>query len=166
LPQQPRPFEQRPTAEATTAATSATTTQPPTTTAAATASNANVEQAELPAEASAAIDNAREAMNSYDFESMWEYLTEDFTFQSYGEVNDLGSYIAYLDRFYESENFNLEVVGKSSVIEGAETYIVAEPGLTTGKSIPDLRGFSMTTLVESDGAWLIQQIRWIGEPLS
>jgi hypothetical protein len=128
-------------------------------------SDANIGAVRLPAEASAAIDNSREAMNSYDFETMRTYLTDDFTFQSYGDVNDLDSYIAYLKSYYESQNFNLEVISESSVAEGAETYIVAEPGLTTGKSIPDLRGFSIYTLVESDGTWLIQQVRWIGEPL-
>jgi hypothetical protein len=129
-------------------------------------SDGSADEVELPAEASAAIDGAREAMNSYDFEAMRPYLTEDFTFQSYGDVTDLEDYIAYLNAYYESQDFNLEVVGESSVVEGAETYIVAEPGLTTGKGIPDLRGFPIYTLVESDGTWLIQQVRWIGEPLS
>jgi hypothetical protein len=128
-------------------------------------SDATAETVELPAEASAAIDGTREAMNSYDFEAMRPYLTEDFTFQSYREVTDLEDYIAYLNAYYESGSFNLEVVGESSVVEGAEAYIVAEPGFTTADGIPDLRGFSMYTLVESGGTWLIQQVRWIGEPL-
>ena len=128
-------------------------------------SDTDAEEVELPAEAATAIDSSREAMNAYDFEAMRPYLTEDFTFQSYGEVTDLEDYIAYLNAYYETQNFNLAVVAESSVVEGAETYIVAEPGLTTGDGIPDLRGFSMYTLVESDGTWLIQQVRWIGEPL-
>jgi hypothetical protein len=107
-----------------------------------TASDTSVEQVELPTEASAAIDNTRQAMNSYDFESMKPYLTEDFTFQSYGDVNDLDSYIAYLDGYYESENFNLEVIGESSTIEGAETYIVAEFASFTRSKSP----FESTTL--------------------
>ena len=125
----------------------------------------DAEEVELPAEAAAAIDDSREAMNAYDFEAMRPYLTEDFTFQSYGEVTDLEDYIAYLNAYYETQSFNLEVVGEQSVVEGAETYVVAEPGLTTADGIPDLRGFSMYTLVEADGTWLIQQVRWIGEPL-
>jgi hypothetical protein len=55
--------------------------------------------------------------------------------------------------------------GESSVVEGKETYIVAEPCLTTADVIPDLRRFSMYTLVESGGTWPIEQVRRIGEPL-
>lgn len=88
-----------------------------------------------------------------------------FHFQSYGDVTDLESYIAYLNSCYESGNFNLEIVGESSVVEGAETYIVAEPGLVTADGYPGLRGFSMYTLVESDGTWLTQQTRWISANL-
>jgi hypothetical protein len=62
-------------------------------------SDATAETVELPAEASAAIDGTREAMNSYDFEAMRPYLTEDFTFQSYREVTDLEDYIAYLNAY-------------------------------------------------------------------
>jgi hypothetical protein len=99
----------------------------------------------------------------YDTEAMLDYVTEDFTFQSYGEVNSLAQYQAYINQYYENLNFNIEPTGDRVAVGEGDTYIVSEPGFVTWNGNIGVRGFSVVTLVESDGTWLVKQIRWIGE---
>jgi hypothetical protein len=119
---------------------------------------------DLPQGALETLNAVRSMTNApYDTEAMLDYVTEDFTFQSYGEVNSLAQYRAYINQYYENVNFNIESTGDRVAVGGGDTYIVSEPGLVTWNGNPGVRGFSVVTLVESDGTWLVKQIRWIGE---
>jgi hypothetical protein len=120
--------------------------------------------ADLPQGAVETLNATRQMTNApYDTEAMPDYVTNDFTFQSYGEVNTLAQYQAHIDQYYEVGNFNIESTGDPVAVGGGDTYVVSEPGLVTWNGNPGVRGFSVSTLVESDGTWLIKQIRWIGE---
>lgn len=119
---------------------------------------------DLPQGALETLNAARQMTNApYDTETMLDYVTEDFTFQSYGEVASLAQYQAYINQYYENVNFNIASTGDPVAVGEGDTYIVSEPGLVTWNGNPGVQGFSVSTLVESDGTWLIKQIRWIGE---
>ncbi len=124
----------------------------------------DTEATDLPRGALETLSATRYLTNApYDTEAMRDYVTEDFTFQSYGEVASLAQYQAYINQYYENLNFNIESTGDPVAVGEGDTYIVAEPGLVTWNGNPGVRGFSVVTLVESDGTWLVKQIRWIGE---
>ncbi len=117
----------------------------------------------LPGEAVAVLYRANAALANYDTEQMRQYLTDDFTFQSYGDVTEVDAYMEYIDSYYESLGFQLEATGPIVATSGDDTYIVAEPGIATWEGNPGVHGFDITTLTHDNGTWLIHQIRWIGE---
>jgi len=120
--------------------------------------------ADLPQGAVETLNATRQLTNApYDTEAMPDYVTDDFTFESYGEVVTLAQYQVRINQYYEDMNFNMESTGGPVAVGGGDTYIVSEPGFVTWDGNPGVRGFSVTTLVESDGIWRIKQIRWIGE---
>lgn len=117
----------------------------------------------LPAEAVAVLVGVNAALVAHDTEEMRTYLTDDYTFQSYGDVSEVDAYMKWIDTYYESMGFQLEATGPIVVTGGDDTYIVAEPGLSTWTGNPGVHGFSIITLTHEDGTWLVGQTRWVGE---
>jgi len=117
----------------------------------------------LPAEAVAVLDGVSAALNAYDTEQMRTYLTDDYTFQSYGDVNEVDAYMEWIDTYYENLGFKTEATGPIVVTGGDDTYIVAEPGIASWTGNPGVHGFSISTLTHENGTWLVGQTRWIGE---
>lgn len=119
----------------------------------------------VPAGVMSSIEGFNEASTRYDTESMRTYLTEDFTWQSTGPVTPLDEFLAYVDRYWEASQFRYEATGEPAIRLDGETYVVEEPGLATAVS-EELVGTSVYRVVEVDGRWLIQEVRWIDGPTS
>ena len=110
-----------------------------------------------------AIEGFNEAGNVYDTESMRTYLTDDFTWQSTGPVQNLDGFLAYVDANWERAGFHYEATGEPVISLDGDTYVVEEPGLATATGL-EMVGTSVSRVVESGGQWLIQEFRWIDAP--
>jgi hypothetical protein len=107
------------------------------------AANASI-WVELPAEAATALA---------------AYVTDEYTFISYGDVTDATAYADWVTKYYA--NFKVELLGDPMVLGGGDTYIVAEPERVTTPALKD--GFSVFRLVQVDGVWLVDEHRFTGE---
>ena len=119
----------------------------------------------VPAGVMSSIEGFTEAGTRYDTESMRTYLTEDFTWQSTGPVQSLDEFLAYVDKYWEANEFRYEATGEPVISLDGETYVVEEPGLATAVGL-ELTGTSVYRVVEVDGRWLIQEYRWTDAPTS
>ena len=119
----------------------------------------------VPVGVMASIEGFNEASTRYDTESMRTYLTEDFTWQSTGPVQPRDDFLAYVDRYWEASQFRYEATSEPAIRLDGETYVVEEPGLATAVGL-ELTGTSVYRVVEVDGRWLIQEVRWIDAPTS
>lgn len=117
---------------------------------------------QVPEEVVAVIDAYTRAVNTYDTTAMSAVLADDFTFQSYGDIND--DYVSYVDMHYESLGFKYHPTGDPVGVRSGNVFIVAEPGKVVWNGNNGLGGFNVNTLVNVDGEWKLQQTRWIGEP--
>jgi len=115
--------------------------------------------AELPAEAAAALENYGKAVTGADGQAMLNYVTDDFTFLSYGNALSRDSYASTITAFYK--DFQVEYLGEHLVLGGGDTYIVAEPVRATSPAW--VSGFSVLRLKQVDGVWLVDVHRFTGE---
>ena len=114
----------------------------------------------LPPGAAEALANYTDAVLAADGDAMLDYVTDDFTFLSYGtDVQEREFRAGYVTRNYG--NFELEVIGDQTVVGGGDTYIVSTPERATTPAVAE--GISVVRLVESDGTWLVDVHRFVGE---
>lgn len=121
--------------------------------------------AEVPAGVMSPISGFSEASSTYDTASMRTFLTDDFTWQSTGPVQELQGFLDYVDRYWEAAEFRWEATGEAEISLDGDTYVVEEPGIATAKNM-EMVGTTRYRLVESEGEWLIQEVRWVGAPTS
>lgn len=115
---------------------------------------------ELPAEVVEAFDNYSEAMRAADGEAMLEYVTDDFTWLSYGtNLMDAEYRANYVTAFYKS--FEVTTIGERTVVGGDDEYIFATPERATTPALVD--GISLVKMVKVDGVWLVAAHRFLGE---
>lgn len=117
---------------------------------------------ELPAEAQQIIDDYTAALIAGDGEAMLEFVTDDFTFLSYGnDVQERDFRADYVSRYYSSLDFSVEVIGDPIVVGGGDEFIIAVPERATTPAIAD--GISVMKMVRANGGWLLQSHRFLGE---
>ena len=90
-------------------------------------------------------------------------MTDDYTWQSTGPVQDLDEYLAYIDAHYERLGFHVALAGERVISVDGESYVVEERGMVTANE-SELFGTTVHRIVEADGGWLIQQSRWTEDP--
>ena len=125
-------------------------------------SDSNGEAADTEAEVLATVEGFHAALNAYDTAAMAEYVTDDFTWQSTGPVQSLVDYLAYVDANYEVVGFHIEFTGDPAIRVDDEEYVVEQQDLATATGL-NAAGTSTFRLVEVDGVWLIQEVRWVEE---
>ena len=115
---------------------------------------------ELPAEVVEAYDNYIEALLAADGEAMLEFVTDDFTWLSYGtNLMDAEYRADYVTRYYG--NFDVEEIGEPTVVGGGDEYIFSVPERATTPAIAD--GISLVKMVKVDDTWLVSAHRFLGE---
>ena len=114
---------------------------------------------ELPAEAAQALDNYAKATREADGEAMLNYVTNSFTFLSYGEPQQRDAFADFITKNWT--NFKVTTLGDRMVLGGGDMYIVAEPESATKP--PLVEGFSVYRLVRTNGVWLVDAHRFTGE---
>jgi ketosteroid isomerase-like protein len=124
------------------------------------AEGAESARADLPAGAAEALASYNDAVLAADGDAMLGYVTDEFTFLSYGtDVQEREFRADWVNTYYGS--FKLETIGDQMVVGGGDTYIVCEPERVTTPALAE--GFSVIRLVESNGAWLVDVHRFVGE---
>ena len=115
---------------------------------------------ELPAAAAEALANYTDAVLAADGDAMLDYVTDDFAFLSYGtDVQEREFRADYVTKYYG--NMEVEIIGDQTVVGGGDTYIVSVPERATTPALAE--GISVVRLVESDGVWLVDVHRFVGE---
>jgi hypothetical protein len=115
---------------------------------------------ELPAEAVEAYDNYTEALLAGDGEAMLEFVTDDFTWLSYGtNLMDAEYRADYVTRYYG--NFEVEAIGEPTVVGGGDEYIFSTPERATTPAVAD--GISLVKMEKVDDTWLVSAHRFLGE---
>lgn len=115
---------------------------------------------ELPAEVVEAYDDYSEAMLAADGDAMLEFVTEDFTWLSYGtNLMDAQYRADYVSSYYE--NFDVEAIGETTVVGGGDEYIFSTPERATTPAVAD--GISLVKMENVDGTWLVSAHRFLGE---
>ena len=116
---------------------------------------------ELPAEVVEAYDNYTEALLAGDGEAMLEFVTDDFTWLSYGtNLMDAEYRADYVTRYYSRE---LRSRGDRRTNRGwrGDEYIFSVPERAVTPAIAD--GISLVKMVEVDDRWLVSAHRFLGE---
>lgn len=124
---------------------------------------------ELPSEAAEVIDSYTETLIAGDGEAMLAYVTDGFTFLSYGtDVQEREFRATYVTQFYGPLDFTVEEIGERTVVGGGgdgdgdgDEYIVSVPERAVTPAIAD--GISVLRIVNDDGVWLIDAHRFLGE---
>jgi hypothetical protein len=115
---------------------------------------------ELPAEAVEAYDNYTEALLAGDGEAMLEFVTDDFTWLSYGtNLMDAEYRADYVTSYYG--NFEVEAIGEPTVVGGGDEYIFSIPERATTPAVAD--GISLVKVEQVDDTWLVSAHRFLGE---
>jgi len=115
---------------------------------------------ELPAEVVEAYDNYGEAVLAADGEAMLEFVTDDFTWLSYGtKLMDAEYRADYITRYYG--NFEVEAIGEPTVVGGGDEYIFSTPERATTPEVAD--GISLVKMEKVDDTWLVSAHRFLGE---
>ena len=114
------------------------------------------------AEVLSTVEGFGAEVNAYDTEAIREYVTDDFTWQSTGPVQNLVDYLAYVDANYESVGFHVEATGDPAIRVDDEVYVVEQQDLVTATGL-EAAGTTTFRLVEVDGEWLIREVRWVEE---
>ena len=115
---------------------------------------------ELPAEVVEAYDNYTEALLAADGEAMLEFVTDDFTWLSYGtKLMEAEDRAAYVTRNYG--NFEVEAIGEPTVVGGGDEYIFSTPERATTPAVAD--GISLVKMEKVDDTWLVSAHRFLGE---
>ena len=112
-----------------------------------------------PAEVTSTVNAFTDAINTYDAEALLSVTTEDFTWNSSGEVQSRAEFVEYLETYYEAGNFNIEPTGELTVEADGDAYVAEQGGRVTSADYND-DGLSTLRLVEVDDSWLVQAMRW------
>ena len=115
---------------------------------------------EVPSGVTSTLDAFTEATNTYDSEALLALFTEDFTWQSTGDVVSRTEYVDYFDTYYENVGFHVESTGPLTIERDGDAYVAKQTDRVTSKAAPDMTGREVIRLVEVDGSWLIQEFRW------
>ena len=117
---------------------------------------------ELPTEVAEAYDNYTEALLAGDGDAMLEFVTDDFTWLSYGtNLMDAEYRAEYVTTYYSQLNFDVEEIGEPTVVGGGSEYIFSVPERATTPAIAD--GISLVKMVKVDDTWLVSAHRFLGE---
>lgn len=114
---------------------------------------------EVPPGVTSTLEAFTEATNTYDSEALGALFTEDFTWQSTGEVQSRAEYLAHFDTYYEDLEFRIESTGPLRIERDGDAYVANQTDRITSKG-PEMTGREVIRLVEVDGSWLIQEFRW------
>ena len=115
---------------------------------------------ELPSEAREAYEAYGQTLLDADGDAMLEYVTDDFTWLSYGtNLMEADFRADYVTENYGG--FGVEETGETTVVGGGDEYIFATPERATTPGIVD--GISLVKMVNVDGEWLVEAHRWLGE---
>lgn len=115
---------------------------------------------ELPAEVVEAYDNYSEAVLAADGDAMLEFVTDDFTWLSYGtNLMDADYRADYVTRYYG--DFEVEAIGETTVVGGDDEYIFSTPERATTPTVAD--GISLVKMEKVDDTWLVSAHRFLGE---
>lgn len=115
---------------------------------------------ELPAEVVEAYDNYSEAVLAADGDAMLEFVTDDFTWLSYGtNLMDADYRADYVTRYYG--DFEVEAIGETTVVGGDDEYIFSTPERATTPAVAD--GISLVKMEKVDDTWLVSAHRFLGE---
>jgi len=114
---------------------------------------------DVPSGVIAALDGFAEAINTYDSDELLANTTDDFTWQSTGDVTNREDYVAYLETYYERVNFHSEPTGDRVIELDGDAYVATQPDHSTATGL-DVEGVSVIRVEEVDGTWLVQEFRW------
>ena len=114
---------------------------------------------DVPSGVIAALDGFAEAINTYDSDALLANTSEDFTWQSTGDVTNREDYVAYLETYYERLNFRSEPTGDRVIERDGDAYVATQPDHATATGL-DVEGVSVIRVAEVDGTWLVQEFRW------
>ena len=115
---------------------------------------------ELPAEVVEAYENYTEALLAGDGESMLEFVTDDFTWLSYGtNLMDAEYRADYVTVNYGS--FKVEALSEPTAVGGGDEYIFSVPERATTPLLAD--GISLLKVVREGDTWLVSAHRVLGE---
>ena len=121
---------------------------------------AAIEDVELPAEAREAYDNYVETLLAADGDAMLDYVTDDFTWLSYGtNLMDAEDRADWVTKYYEG--FAIAATGEEIVVGGDDEYIFASAENVTTPMFAD--GISLVKIVLVDDEWLVDAHRFLGE---
>lgn len=112
-----------------------------------------------PVEVTSTVDAFTDAVNTYDADALLSVTTEDFTWNSSGEVQSRAEFVEYLETYYEAGNFNVEPTGELTAEADGDAYVVEQAGRVTSAGYND-DGVSTLRLVEVDDSWFVQAMRW------
>ena len=70
---------------------------------------------DVPPGVTATLEASIEGINVYDTEAYGALLTEDFTWQSTGEVQSGPALLAHIDTYYEKLGFHVELTGPMTI---------------------------------------------------
>lgn len=113
----------------------------------------------VPGEVTLAVERFTEAINTYDTEALLSVTTEDFTWESTGEVQTRSEFVDHFEAYYQAGGFRTQPSGTLTVERDGDGYLAQEPGRVTSTGYNE-DGRSVYRLVEVDGSWLIQSFRW------
>ena len=112
----------------------------------------------VPSGVTTAVEGFTEAINTYDTEALLSVTTEDFTWESTGEVQSRPEFVEHFEAYYEAGGFMTESTGALTVERDGDAYVAEEPGRVTSAGYNE-DGRSVYRLVELDGSWLVQEFR-------
>jgi hypothetical protein len=115
---------------------------------------------DVPSGVTSTLEAFTEATNTYDSEALGALVTDDFTWQSTGDVQSRTEYLAYFDTYYEDLEFNVESTSQLTIGPDGDAYVAEQTDIVTSNAAPDMTGREVLRLVEVDGSWLIQEFRW------
>lgn len=115
---------------------------------------------ELPAEALEVYEEYTEALRSADGEAMLEFVTDDFTWLSYGtnlmEAEDRADYVTA-----NYGDFEVEEIDERTVVGSDDEYIFSVAERATTPFVAD--GISLVQMEKIDGTWFLSAHRFLGE---
>lgn len=114
----------------------------------------------LPTEVVEVYEQYTQAVLDADGDAMLEFVTDDFTWLSYGtDLMDAGYCADYVTRYYS--DLEVEAIGERNVVGGGDEYIFSTPERATTPVIAD--GISVVKIVRIDDNGLVAAHRFLGE---
>ena len=89
---------------------------------------------EVPSGVTSTLDAFTEATNTYDSEALLALFTEDFTWQSTGDVVSRTEYVDYFDTYYENVGFHVESTGPLTIERDGDAYVAKQTDRVTSKA--------------------------------